>query len=559
MPSPSRRPSWSGEFFIRRSVFRALIPLSPIPLLILLAPLVAQDAAGQGNQGNAPRRERPIALEVGTIHPVSGPVIKDGVIVMRRGRIFNVGKKGKVRIPRNSVVLSFPEGHAYPGLVDAMSAAYTNSKELVERSTNAGTDFFDALDDSDEESRKLIQYGITTAYVSNRSTATWRGLGAILRPSAKGFGSLKDKRHGGTHLRMTTGASSSHALDRLKKFDKTGNVFDSLEAYEKKQKDYIKALAEYAKKHKAYIAFHQKQNDTASKSPKGSPKSKSGPGDDKGKEKGKDGPKAAGKDGKDSKGATKGKAGSGENAGKGPTGSRPTGGSRRSDSGRRRGPTGSRRRGSRGAGSAGSSGDKGSSQAKGPTKPKWPKKVVKDPAKEALLKVVGGKLPLRVEVHRKDEIRAALFMVLMKELPGIILEFATEGGEIAEEIAQSGAPVVLTDLLPGRDNLTKNRDGSLPAKLHSAGVPVAIGSGTVRNARNLTLMAAFAAGKGLPVDAAVRALTLTPAEILGVADQIGSIEKNKLADVIITSGPLLLSDTRILRVFSGGKTQYESK
>ena len=173
--------------------------------------------------------------------------------------------------------------------------------------------------------------------------------------------------------------------------------------------------------------------------------------------------------------------------------------------------------------------------------------------------MVQGKLPLRVEAHRKDEIRAAMFMVMMKELPGITLEGATRGGEIAEEIARSGASVVITDLLPGGDSLTKDRDGSLPATLHRAGVPVAIGSGALGNARNLTLMAAFAAGKGLPTDAAVRALTLTPAEILGVAEQLGSLEKNKLGDLIVTSGPLLSSDTRILRVFRDGKTQYESK
>ena len=89
-------------------------------------------------------------------------------------------------------------------------------------------------------------------------------------------------------------------------------------------------------------------------------------------------------------------------------------------------------------------------------------------------------------------------------------------------------------------------------------MPVAIASGSLSNARNLTMMAAYACGKGLSVDDAVRALTLTPAEILGVADKVGSLEKNKWADLLITSGPLLDSDTRILRVLSRGKTQYEA-
>lgn len=507
--------------------------------------LPGQDAPVPGQNAPAPR-ERPIVLEVGTVHPVSGPAIQNGVVVMRRGRIFNIGEAGKVRIPRNSITLSFPKGHAYPGLIDAMSTAYAKPRELADRSTNPGTDFFDALDSSDEDSRKLIEHGITTAYVSNRSSATWRGLGAILRPSATGFSSLKDKKHGGAQLRMTTGSASSHALDRLKQFDKTGDVFDSLESYEKQQKDYVKALADYEKKYKAYLEYHQKKNGVPSK-PEAKPEA------DQDKAKATPTPKPAAKPAAKPTGTP-----AKEPA---PVG-RP---SRRSGADGERGAERSRRRGTPTGGTGGrsarpsASASKSADKSKAPAKPKWPKKVAKDPAKEALLKVVNGSLPLRIEAHRKDEIRAAMFMVFNKELPGLTLEGATEGGEIAKEIAQSGAPVVITDLLPGSDTLTKDRDGSLPGTLHKAGVSVAIGSGTLGNAHNLTLMAAFAAGKGLPEDAAVRALTLTPAEILGVADQLGSLEKNKIADLIITSGPLLSSDTRILRVFSNGKLQYESK
>ena len=75
----------------------------------------------------------------------------------------------------------------------------------------------------------------------------------------------------------------------------------------------------------------------------------------------------------------------------------------------------------------------------------------------------------------------------------------------------------------------------------------------------LPMMAAAAIGNGLPEAAALRAITLTPAEILGVAKETGSLTRNKLADVIVTSGPLFASDSRMLLVLSKGRTEYEAK
>jgi imidazolonepropionase-like amidohydrolase len=551
LPNPLR--VWSTVNPFRNPVF--------VSLALVLVPaawLTAQD--GRTRRGG--RNRTVLALEVGTIHTVSGPTIEKGVILIRGGRILGVGPADKVRIPTSAVVERYPDAHAYPGLVDALSSAFTSAKELSNSSTNAGTDFFDALDASDEASRKLVRAGITTAYVSNRSSATWRGLGAIVRPNANGFSTLRGKRHGGVSLRMTTGNRAGHALDRLKKFDTTGNVFDSLEVYEKKQKDYEKALADYKKSYQNYLDHFRKKSKKTGKSRPGDkpdPAKKSG---------------AAG--GKSEKGGTNAKPSGKQPAGKnstGETGTRRTEGRR----GRRGGPGGRRRTpGAGGRPKGGPAGtttaaprggakgapakDKKSSGGAAPKKPKWPKRVKKDPAKEALLKILSGKLPLRVEVHRKDEIRAALFMAMNKELPGITLEFATDAGAIAKELAESGAPVVVTDLLPMKTDLEQKRDrGALPASLHEAGVAVAIGSGSVDNARNLTLMAAYACGRGLPEDAAVRALTLTPAEILGVADQIGSLARNKVADILITTGPLLRSDTRVVRVIAQGRTQYEAK
>ena len=57
----------------------------------------------------------------------------------------------------------------------------------------------------------------------------------------------------------------------------------------------------------------------------------------------------------------------------------------------------------------------------------------------------------------------------------------------------------------------------------------------------------------------MRAITLTPAEILGVAKDTGSLTRDKLADVIVTDGPLFASDSRLLLVIARGRTEYEAK
>ena len=147
-----------------------------------------------------------------------------------------------------------------------------------------------------------------------------------------------------------------------------------------------------------------------------------------------------------------------------------------------------------------------------------------------------------------------------REIPQMVLEVATNADELATELATAGIPVVATGLLQApRDPQRDSHAAELPARLASAGVAVAIGSGSLREARYLTLMAAAACGRGLDRDTAVAAITLTPAKMLGIASQVGSLEPGKRADVLITDAPLLASDAHILVVLSGGETQFEAK
>jgi imidazolonepropionase-like amidohydrolase len=84
-------------------------------------------------------------------------------------------------------------------------------------------------------------------------------------------------------------------------------------------------------------------------------------------------------------------------------------------------------------------------------------------------------------------------------------------------------------------------------------VKIAIQTDRTNDARTLPWEAGLAVAYGLPWDDALRAVTLAPAEILGVADRLGSLEKGKLANVLVSSGDPFQPLTRVLHLFIRGK------
>jgi imidazolonepropionase-like amidohydrolase len=89
--------------------------------------------------------------------------------------------------------------------------------------------------------------------------------------------------------------------------------------------------------------------------------------------------------------------------------------------------------------------------------------------------------------------------------------------------------------------------------LYDAGIPFALQSLDSHNARNLPYQAATCAAFGLPKEAALKAITIAPAQIFGVADKIGSLEAGKIANVIVTDGDPLEIVTHVKRLFIGGE------
>ena len=120
---------------------------------------------------------------------------------------------------------------------------------------------------------------------------------------------------------------------------------------------------------------------------------------------------------------------------------------------------------------------------------------------------------------------------------------------------EKNIPVVLSKTLelPMRDDDPYDAPYTLPNEFYKAGVKFCFGTFDVQFARNVPFEAAQAAAFGLPREEALKAITINSAEILGVADQIGSVEKGKLGDLILTDGDPLEAKTNIKRMFIAGR------
>lgn len=177
-----------------------------------------------------------------------------------------------------------------------------------------------------------------------------------------------------------------------------------------------------------------------------------------------------------------------------------------------------------------------------------------DPKLEAMIPVIEGKRPILIRAERERAIKDAVEFA-DKEKVKIIIGDPHELGSTAELLAKHGIPVVLgkTLVLPLKEDDAYDSQYALPAQLFKAGVKFCFASFDVEFARNVPFEAAAAVAFGLPQQEALKGLTLNAAEIFGVADQIGSIEKGKLADLILTDGDPLEAKTSIKAEFIAGK------
>jgi imidazolonepropionase-like amidohydrolase len=173
---------------------------------------------------------------------------------------------------------------------------------------------------------------------------------------------------------------------------------------------------------------------------------------------------------------------------------------------------------------------------------------------EAMVPVVTGEMPAFFRVSGERGIRTLLlFLDRFPDVRPVIIGGA-EAHRVADDLGERQIPVALnTGNSPTGDRDDPHHAAWVNASvLHEAGVPVAFTTTDVSNVRNLPYYAARHRAYGLPHDVAVRAVTLTPAEILGLGTEMGSIEPGKRADLILTDGDLLQITTRVQRMWIQG-------
>ena len=174
---------------------------------------------------------------------------------------------------------------------------------------------------------------------------------------------------------------------------------------------------------------------------------------------------------------------------------------------------------------------------------------------EAMVPIVERRAPLLTFADRETEIRDAIAFADRHEVR-IVITGGMESPLVAPLLAEKGIPVILGDVLelPSREDMPHAATYAAAGELARAGVKFAFGTGGYQNVRLVPYNAAISVAWGLPRDRAIRALTIDAAEILGVADRIGSIERGKAANLVVAKGDPLEIRTEITHVFINGRS-----
>jgi imidazolonepropionase-like amidohydrolase len=180
-------------------------------------------------------------------------------------------------------------------------------------------------------------------------------------------------------------------------------------------------------------------------------------------------------------------------------------------------------------------------------------KFERDLQLEHLARTLDGGLPVIVVADDKRGIESAIEFAGRYALK-LILASGRDARELKGVLAEKGIPVILgpSQALPAEEDDPYYYPFSLAGELRAAGVKIAFATFNSSDSRTLPYEAANTVSFGLPYEEALKAVTIYPAEILGVADRLGTIEPGKLGNLIVTNGDPLEIQTQVEYVFING-------
>ncbi len=178
---------------------------------------------------------------------------------------------------------------------------------------------------------------------------------------------------------------------------------------------------------------------------------------------------------------------------------------------------------------------------------------------EPWLPVLNKEIPLKAHAHRADDILTAIRIAKEFDLD-ITIDHGTEGHLIVDEIKKSGFPVIVGTDLTSRSKLeVQNMSFKTNKILHEAGILFSITTDhPVALIQYLPICAGLAVRYGLPMEAALKAMTINAAKICRVDNRVGSLKEGKDADIAIFSGNPLETFTKTLYTIIDGEIIYEN-
>jgi imidazolonepropionase-like amidohydrolase len=177
----------------------------------------------------------------------------------------------------------------------------------------------------------------------------------------------------------------------------------------------------------------------------------------------------------------------------------------------------------------------------------------KDLKLEALLPYLHGQKPVVLAAEEPNDVETALDLANEFHLK-VILNHLTHSASLLDKIAATGFPVIVGPIYEQpKESERYDAVFRLPAEMVKRGIKIAFASYDAHQARNLPYAAGYAVGFGLPYEEALKAITLNPAQIWGLDQQLGSLDVGKMANVVVANGDPLDVKTDVKHVFIAGE------
>ena len=454
-------------------------------------------------------KPKPISAVVGaTIHTMTAHgVIENGIVLIQDGKILKVGG-ADLKIPEGATKVDVTGLQLSPGWIDSDSKLWLTSASASTTASDGSLKLLDGVDAFSDDWNEAVAHGVTSVYVQPSSRGTLGGSGIVLSTVPKDDSSVEVLAES-TAMQASIGLGASNNQVRSQQYARTKKAFDDAKAYKKKWDEY-----------KAYIKKKEEEEKKA---------------------------KAAGKKPSATKKPTTGSS------------SKPVD-PRAAMIARMRAQQAAAKSGSTSSSSSSDAAKAAAAKAaaaKAAAAKKPPAKPDVDPAKEKLLLVLDGKLPLRLEVHKADDAYYAMKLLKDFDKLQIVLTGLTNLGSAEADVLKAGSPVVLGPWLKSAPGYATNPDSarvwSRFLKDYQGSLLIASRATSGRGSRMLRSHVASAIAHGVSPERALAAVTSNAARVLGLSDKLGTIAEGKRADLVAFGGSPTDSSSPVSRVWVAGK------